>query len=428
AAASGAPRVEAIPPAAVAPAAFDAATAAPPGTAAAAATAVPADGRSALAHASSPVASPPQPGDAPALERMHAYLRDKLSQVLKLPPERIEPDASFASYGVDSIMAMALITALEKELGSLPKTLFFEHETIEELGAYLLERCEPMPSGVEPATVGADDRAAYSGARPHAWPASPTEPDEPTEPTASPVSSAPPAASPPQPGDAPALERMHAYLRDKLSQVLKLPPERIETDASFASYGVDSIMAMALIAALEKELGSLPKTLFFEHETIEELGAYLLERCEPMPSGVEPATVGADDRAAYSGARPHAWPASPTEPDEPTEPTASPASSAPPAASPPQPGDAPALERMHAYLRDKLSQVLKLPPERIETDASFASYGVDSIMAMALITALEKELGSLPKTLFFEHETIEELGEYLLERQGQERACHASNV
>ncbi|VBJ18549.1 polyketide synthase [Burkholderia pseudomallei] len=362
---------------------------------------------------------------------MHAYLRDKLSQVLKLPPERIEPDASFASYGVDSIMAMALITALEKELGSLPKTLFFEHETIEELGAYLLERCEPMPSGVEPATVGADDRAAYSGARPHAWPASPTEPDEPTEPTASPVSSAPPAASPPQPGDAHAPERMHAYLRDKLSQVLKLPPERIEPDASFASYGVDSIMAMALITALEKELGSLPKTLFFEHETIEELGEYLLERCEPMPSGVEPATVGADDRAAYSGARPHAWPASPTEPDEPTEPTeptASPASSAPPAASPPQPGDAHAPERMHAYLRDKLSQVLKLPPERIEPDASFASYGVDSIMAMALITALEKELGSLPKTLFFEHETIEELGEYLLERQGQERACHASNV
>ncbi|WP_147487797.1 acyl carrier protein, partial [Burkholderia pseudomallei] len=199
-------------------------------------------------------------------------------------------------------------------------------------------------------------------------------------------------------------------------------------DASFASYGVDSIMAMALITALEKELGSLPKTLFFEHETIEELGEYLLERCEPMPSGVEPATVGADDRAAYSGARPHAWPASPTEPDEPTEPTASPASSAPPAASPPQPGDAHAPERMHAYLRDKLSQVLKLPPERIEPDASFASYGVDSIMAMALITALEKELGSLPKTLFFEHETIEELGEYLLERQGQERACHASNV
>ncbi|WP_147485345.1 phosphopantetheine-binding protein, partial [Burkholderia pseudomallei] len=100
-------------------------------------------------------------------------------------------DASFASYGVDSIMAMALITALEKELGSLPKTLFFEHETIEELGAYL-----------------------------H------------------------------------APERMHAYLRDKLSQVLKLPPERIEPDASFASYGVDSIMAMALITALEKELGS----------------------------------------------------------------------------------------------------------------------------------------------------------------------------
>ncbi|MET5116101.1 hypothetical protein AAHH79_38520, partial [Burkholderia pseudomallei] len=80
-----------------------------------------------------------------------------------------------------SIMEMALITALVKELGSFPKTLLFEHETIEDLGAYLVVRCEPMRSGVERATVGADDRAGYAGARPLGWPASPTVPDERTE-------------------------------------------------------------------------------------------------------------------------------------------------------------------------------------------------------------------------------------------------------
>ncbi|WP_372586717.1 acyl carrier protein, partial [Burkholderia gladioli] len=85
-------------------------------------------------------------------------------------------------------------------------------------------------------------------------------------------------------------------------------------------------------------------------------------------------------------------------------------------------------EGMHDYLRDLLSRVLKLPAERIEIDAPFASYGTDSIMAMALIAELEKDLGSLPKTLFFEHETIEELAAYLLERQAQEKECHASNV
>ncbi len=49
-------------------------------------------------------------------------------------------------------------------------------------------------------------------------------------------------------------------------------------------------------------------------------------------------------------------------------------------------------------------------------------------MAMALIRELEKDLGSLPKTLFFEHEDIEELSAYLLERQGAGEERHASRV
>ncbi|MBU9213786.1 amino acid adenylation domain-containing protein [Burkholderia gladioli] len=315
-------------------------------------------------------------------EGMHGYLRDLLSRVLKLPAERIEIDAPFASYGTDSIMAMALIAELEKDLGSLPKTLFFEHETIEELAAYLLEREAPalpdLPVVAQPATDS---------------PASAVDGDE-----ADQAAGGVPAAVSVEAGArVHTTEGMHDYLRDLLSRVLKLPAERIEIDAPFASYGTDSIMAMALIAELEKDLGSLPKTLFFEHETIEELAAYLLER----------------DASAL--------------PDLPA--VAQPAAGGVPAPADVEPG-APAhtTEGMHDYLRDLLSRVLKLPAERIEIDAPFASYGTDSIMAMALIAELEKDLGSLPKTLFFEHETIEELAAYLLERQAQEKECHASNV
>ncbi|MEO3712424.1 amino acid adenylation domain-containing protein, partial [Roseateles flavus] len=172
-------------------------------------------------------------------------------------------------------------------------------------------------------------------------------PAEAKRPLPTPMAPAVPAQVP-APRDG-TLADMQAYLRRKLSEVLQLPQDRIETDASFASYGTDSIMAMALIRELEKDLGSLPKTLFFEHEDIEELSAYLLERGD-LPQAVDAPQAAA---AAPAALAPAATPA--------------PASST--------------LADMQAYLRRKLSEVLQLPQDRIETDASFASYGTDSIMA-----------------------------------------------
>ena len=287
---------------------------------------------------------------------MRAYLKAKLAEVLKLPGERIETDMPFASYGIDSIMAMALIRELERDLGAMPKTLFFEHEDIEELSAYLMERHAPPAAG----DSGDVERA--------------------------------PAPMPAPTGD--AASRMQAYLLAKLAEVLKLEPGRIETDMPFASYGIDSIMATALIRELEKDVGSLPKTLFFEYENIEELGAYLLERQQSEATGAS-ATPAIERRPAPVPA-----------------PVRAPAGEAP--------------RDMRSYLKAKLAEVLKLPEERIETDVPFASYGIDSIMAMAMIRELERDLGALPKTLFFEHEDIEELSAHLAERCAQQRQSDAS--
>jgi polyketide synthase PksL len=65
------------------------------------------------------------------------------------------------------------------------------------------------------------------------------------------------------------------YVRDLFSRVLKVPAHRIDVRASLEQYGIDSVVAMSLTAELEKTFGALPKTLLFEHQTVERLARHL---------------------------------------------------------------------------------------------------------------------------------------------------------
>ncbi|WP_155661249.1 beta-ketoacyl reductase, partial [Priestia megaterium] len=68
-------------------------------------------------------------------------------------------------------------------------------------------------------------------------------------------------------------------------------------------------------------------------------------------------------------------------------------------------------EKAVQYFKTMLSSVLKMPVNRIEANAPFEKYGIDSIMVMQLTNQLEKTFGSLPKTLFFEYQNIQDLTE-----------------
>jgi len=97
--------------------------------------------RALLADTARPSASPDaQPAgavDAGVLgEKTREYLRRQLGEVLQLPSHKIDPQAALEEYGIDSILAMKLTSHLEKTFGSLPKTLFFEYQTIEALAVY----------------------------------------------------------------------------------------------------------------------------------------------------------------------------------------------------------------------------------------------------------------------------------------------------
>jgi len=89
-------------------------------------------------------------------EKTEEYLRRESAEVLKLPLETIDSQAELARYGIDSILAMKLTNHLEKTFGTLPKTLFFEHQTIWDLTGYFVRSHSARLATLFPATSGVD--------------------------------------------------------------------------------------------------------------------------------------------------------------------------------------------------------------------------------------------------------------------------------
>ncbi|HEX6160071.1 MAG TPA: SDR family NAD(P)-dependent oxidoreductase, partial [Thermoanaerobaculia bacterium] len=105
--------------------------------------------RRTLLAAPAPVAEPrvEVAVDATSLgEKTREYLRRELAGLLKLPSHKIDPQAALEEYGIDSILAMKLTSQLEKTFGSLPKTLFFEYQTLQALAEYFTADHAPQLS------------------------------------------------------------------------------------------------------------------------------------------------------------------------------------------------------------------------------------------------------------------------------------------
>lgn len=71
-------------------------------------------------------------------EKAITILKSVLTKETKLAANRIEPDEPLEKYGVNSVMIMQMIRELEVSFGELPKTLFFEYQTIAEAAGYLV--------------------------------------------------------------------------------------------------------------------------------------------------------------------------------------------------------------------------------------------------------------------------------------------------
>ncbi|MBB6249462.1 SDR family NAD(P)-dependent oxidoreductase, partial [Rhodanobacter sp. A1T4] len=72
-------------------------------------------------------------------------------------------------------------------------------------------------------------------------------------------------------------------------------------------------------------------------------------------------------------------------------------------------------EKTIGHLTRLLSTTLKLPPHKIDANTQLEAYGIDSVMVLDLTLKLEKSFRSLPKTLFFEYQTMTALADYFVQ-------------
>ncbi len=72
-------------------------------------------------------------------EKMIFYLKQVISNTLKMDPERMDINVSLSKYGLDSIVVLEINNRLEKYFDELSKTLFFEYSTINELANYFIK-------------------------------------------------------------------------------------------------------------------------------------------------------------------------------------------------------------------------------------------------------------------------------------------------
>uniref|UniRef100_UPI00261144EA beta-ketoacyl synthase N-terminal-like domain-containing protein n=1 Tax=uncultured Legionella sp. TaxID=210934 RepID=UPI00261144EA len=69
-------------------------------------------------------------------------------------------------------------------------------------------------------------------------------------------------------------------------------------------------------------------------------------------------------------------------------------------------------EQVVNFVRKIIAEATKIDISRIDAEANFEAYGIDSIMITRLNQALETHFGKLPTTLFFTYHTASELADY----------------
>lgn len=72
-------------------------------------------------------------------------------------------------------------------------------------------------------------------------------------------------------------EEIENWLREKVGAEIKIKPEDVSADVTFAAYGLDSLAIVTLAGDLEEWLGmSIDPTVFWEYPTIKDLTDWLL--------------------------------------------------------------------------------------------------------------------------------------------------------
>ena len=77
-------------------------------------------------------------------EAIVAWCQGYVADLLEVPADTVNPDATFDRLGVDSAIAVSLLAEAEQRYGiELPAETLFENPTVNAIAEYLTEQCAP---------------------------------------------------------------------------------------------------------------------------------------------------------------------------------------------------------------------------------------------------------------------------------------------
>ncbi|ESP90256.1 SDR family NAD(P)-dependent oxidoreductase [Pseudoalteromonas luteoviolacea] len=184
------------------------------------------------------------PAQSLSSDQTMAFLIAQSSELSGVAAHELDTHLAFDEYGFDMTQRSVLIDRLSAKLGeSIDKHILYQAGSLDELNTYLNHAAERQQQRSE----------------------SPNSSEQISSAQHTPVATQQ------------LTEHVAQLLRELVHQHTDIALEDITSDAHFERFGIDSLMVVSMTSALEKICGRLPKTLFFEYNTIAQISQYISE-------------------------------------------------------------------------------------------------------------------------------------------------------
>ncbi|ROQ57464.1 acyl carrier protein [Streptomyces sp. 840.1] len=226
-----------------------------------------------------------------------------LADALRLKPEKIDPEQTFRSLGVDSLLTVEFVATVNARYGTAvkasvlldhPTPLDFARHMARELGVRASQAAESPSSG--PGTRAVPPTMPWPVPVPVPAPASVAGP--------APLPGGPVAApAPPGPGARMILD----LLREELARLLCCDPWDIDPTAAFGLLGVDSIIGAQFVAVVNRTYGMSERAVtLYDHPDLAALASHIASHIASADGA--PAPVQAPVTAVSGAAAPETEP------------------------------------------------------------------------------------------------------------------------
>ncbi|MFJ2899923.1 phosphopantetheine-binding protein [Streptomyces sp. NPDC087218] len=202
-----------------------------------------------------------------------------LADVLRLKPEKIDPQQTFRSLGLDSLLTVEFVATVNARYGTAvraaalldhPTPLAFTRHVAGELGTGGSATGTVPPSGAR-GPAAAQDRGP-APAMPGTAAPMPVVPVPETGSGPVQPSGGPPATASSTPGAREILD----HLREELARILCCDPWDIDPTAAFNLLGVDSIIGAQFMAVINGTYGMEERPVaLYEHPSIAAMAAHI---------------------------------------------------------------------------------------------------------------------------------------------------------